>query len=172
MLKYRVLNLSKNKFLDESKLSLRPDGSLKVNPFMVPALIDIQEYIHLIDKNETDIFIGDALSIKLNQNKYDKQHIDQLLQNNHFTYLPDNYDEIIIQITKDNIDLMFYWVMFKLDGEFIKNKDCNFPTENEEYAHEVRAIPTDSISLLGKLSRNKTFEVSYNCTDSRWVKIV
>lgn len=149
--------------------------------------IEVQPALNLGEKVLLDIYIGDAISIKI-PDKGTFHSVDNLLFISNFKYVPKKYDEVIVQIERTNNERIVYWVLFKLDGGFVKTEDVegifdecqqpkNVPDESTGKTKKIvtigetttkRAIPTDSISLLADLAALKTCSKLYDCTGDYW----
>lgn len=188
MLKYRVLDKERNQFLPTEGLFLSSEGVVYFNwVIQDKEKIEVQPALNLGEKALLDIYIGDAISIKI-PDKGTFHFVDNRLFNANFKYVPKKYDEVIIQIERTNNELITYWVLFKLNGEFVKTEDVEGIFDECQQQNTVtdestgktkkivtisetttkRAIPSDNISLLASLVALETCSKLYDCTGDYW----
>lgn len=170
-MKYRVLDTSKGIFLDSENVVVKPNGEILENSTVSKKSLQVQTALTLLDRNGRNIFIGDAIkAVVKNQGPNNLSRVIGLLKMEHFHTIPEKFDELIIQITSDEDGLMYYWVLFKSNGQFVRNKDCNFGEDVGTEPEDLRAIPSDGETIFRKLSSMNDLEVVYNCTDKEWIE--
>lgn len=169
---YRVLDLDKNEYIDETGLALTSKGEL-ISLGTLPKNYDIHQGINFEGIAEHTLYVGDAISLKL-KDTFMQEYMVNLLEILGANFVPQNFNELIVQIVKDNDSIPFYWLMFKKEGDFILDKhieDKQFLTEEcDEEGLGIRAIPMGDITNVRKILSGKPFEVIYNCTDPQWIK--
>lgn len=169
MHKYRVLDKERNQFLPTEGLLLAPNGVVYFNWVIQDTeKIEVQPVINLGDKALLDVYIGDALSVELDDVGA-FSIINGALIREGFRYLPKKYDEIIIQFERTGKESMYYWLLFKLKGEFIKFEDVEGLSDVRTTVK--RAIQSDSGYLLSSIVYSTTYSKIYDCTSPDWYDV-
>lgn len=184
MHKYRVFDKEKSLFLPPEGLFLSPEGSVFFNWVIQDTeKFEVQPALNLGEASKLDVYVGDAFSVKI-PDKWVFLAINSKLEASGCKFIPPNYDEVIVQIERTGNDPMYYWILFKLNGEFIKSEDVegllvehkteelpeggfkNFVTIGSSTIK--RAIPTDDMGILMRLTSMDTCTKLSDCTSSDW----
>lgn len=114
----------------------------------------------LID--EKPVFVGDAVVLNLKENGWSAGEMSGIMFVFGVARMPKAYDTIVIEVDTNGDDDGYSQVMFQLDGEFVQE-----PVE-EGMVEGNYTIPMDGLSFVQRLLQNKTFDIPYNLTSSRW----
>lgn len=167
---YRIRNTETNEIISNEGLLLSPEDILYQNNEKVSFPYEIQRPLHAKDIHGKQIFEGDAFIVKQERLPHPTDKI-YLLGLEHFT-TPYDFDELVFQTEQDKYGHFLYWIFFKKNGEFLKNKEMGFTSLEEHGAEpeELRAIPMSDMHLIRKFANQKNAEIIYNMTDTtKWV---
>lgn len=164
-MQYRVLDKMENKFIDSNNVSLSPEGKVFNGNIDISNRVDIQDFLNIYDRNSKPVFIGDALTVKkewfLDRSEIYFPEMQSIFIGSY------DFDELLIQISKNSNDDMFFYIYFKRNAVFLTNKDMGFLDSDED---EIRMLPMDDRGTLRFLSRSNAIEVVYDVTDKeKWI---
>ena len=132
---FKVYDKEKREFVESSPFKVE-NGTFEANDEKFLILRKFNSKGNLIT-------VGDIMSFKLN--KGDEKYIDlKYIFFNVFNFgrLPDNFDEVIVELHPyEDLEAVSI-VKFKFNGEFLKESDCE-----EDYS-----IPTSGIEFVKKLN--------------------